>query len=170
MERVTLLLNHVLAAEPAAVERLRRHSRSSVQVEFAGWPSWLPPLPKVAYRITPAGLLEWLGDQPLAEPELRIGVVVSNPALSALHLLNGRRPEVTVDGDATLAGDVNWLIDNLRWDLEDDLAQLIGPGPAHQLGRLMRGVAEGLRKAARSFGAAGAATEGPRPALEPLRR
>ena len=37
MERVTLLLNHVIGAEPVAVARLRPHAGSSVQVEFAGW-------------------------------------------------------------------------------------------------------------------------------------
>ena len=38
MERITLLLNHVIAAEPVATERLRPHSGRSVQLVWTGWP------------------------------------------------------------------------------------------------------------------------------------
>jgi ubiquinone biosynthesis protein UbiJ len=151
MERATLLVNHVISAVPAAVARLQPHGGAALQVRFTGWPSWLPPLPTVAYRVTAAGLLEWLGDEPVPDADLSIEVHVSNPALSFAHLLTGARPEVSVAGNATLAADVNWLIDNLRWDLEDDLAQVIGVGPAHQISRIARTVADGLRKVARTI-------------------
>ena len=42
MERITLLLNHVLAAEPVATARLAVHAGAVVQIEFAGWSSLLP--------------------------------------------------------------------------------------------------------------------------------
>ncbi|MGH8798567.1 MAG: hypothetical protein ACREXI_16020, partial [Caldimonas sp.] len=60
MGRATLLVNHVVSAEPVAMERLRMHRGSTLQVEFGGWPALLPQLPTYAFRITPAGLVEWL--------------------------------------------------------------------------------------------------------------
>lgn len=152
MERTTLLLNHVIASEPAAMDRLRPHTGRAIQVEFTGWPSLLPPLPAVGYRITPAGLLEWLGAESLPDPDLRLAVDASNPALALARFFTGTRPEVSVAGDAGFAADVDWLIENLRWDIEDDLAKVVGPAPARQLGRLAEVVAAGLRKAVRTLG------------------
>jgi len=38
-------------------------------------------------------------------------------------------------------------MDNLRWDVEDDLARFIGDGPAHELARIGGALAAGLREA-----------------------
>ena len=152
MERVTLLVNHVISAEPVATERLRAHIGSSLQVEFTGWPALLPPLPTLAFRVTPAGLVEWLGDERLVDADLRIEVDASNPALALANLLTGAKPKVSVAGNAALAADVNWLIDNLRWDIQDDLARIVGDAPSHEIGRLARVVAEAVREAARTLG------------------
>ena len=38
MERLVLLVNHVIAAEPAALERLRPHAARTMQIELTGWP------------------------------------------------------------------------------------------------------------------------------------
>jgi ubiquinone biosynthesis protein UbiJ len=153
MERLTLLLNHVLGAEPVATARLSPHAGATLQVEFAGWPSLLPSPPRVAYRITPAGLFEWLGDERLDSPALRIEADASNPARSLAEALTGTRPRVQVSGDATLAADVQWLMDNVRWDVEDDLASIVGPAAAHAIGRLGRAVAAGVREMVRAAGA-----------------
>jgi ubiquinone biosynthesis protein UbiJ len=56
------------------------------------------------------------------------------------------RPQVQVEGDAALAGDVQWLVANLRWDIEADLADVIGPMAAHELMRVGRGAAAVLRR------------------------
>jgi ubiquinone biosynthesis protein UbiJ len=150
LERVTLLINHVLAAEPVAMTRLQRHSGSAVLIGFKGWPSLLPALPVVAFRISPAGLVEWLGETPPSAPDLRIEVDVANPAAVLAQALTGERPNVEIAGDAEFASDVNWLIDNLRWDIEDDLARFIGAAPAAEVSRLARAVADGLRAAVRT--------------------
>lgn len=152
MERVTLLVNHVVSAEPIAVERLRPHSGSSVQVEFTGWPSLLPPVPTLVFRITPAGLVEWLGDERVDNADLRIEVDASNPALAFAQALTGVKPKVGVAGSATFAADVNWLMDNLRWDVQDDLARIVGAAPAQGIGWLARAVAAGVREAVRAVG------------------
>lgn len=149
MERITLLLNHVVAAETVVTERLKAHSGRSLQLVWPGWPPLLPPPPVVAFTITPAGLFEWCGEQVPAQPDLRVSVDASNPMKLASLWLAGVRPQVVIEGDSALATDVNWLIDNLRWDVEDDLARILGQAPAHELARVVSGIAGGFREAVR---------------------
>jgi ubiquinone biosynthesis protein UbiJ len=52
---------------------------------------------------------------------------------------------VRIEGDVQLAADINWLVDNLRWDVEDDLARVIGDGPAHTVGNVARSAAAALK-------------------------
>ncbi|HEX6361747.1 MAG TPA: hypothetical protein VFZ93_02235 [Albitalea sp.] len=147
MERSTLWLNHVIAGEAAAVQRLRPHAGRSIRLQPTGWPSLLPPLPELSFTVTPAGLLEWSPTPPVAAPDLELTLDASNPARSVLEGLSGRRPVVGIVGDSALAADVSWLMDNLRWDVQDDLARVIGEGPAHELARLGGRLAGGLREA-----------------------
>jgi ubiquinone biosynthesis protein UbiJ len=151
MERVVLLVNHVIAAEPAALDRLRPHAARTVQIEFAGWPRLLPALGPFAFRITPAGLVEWLGAGPGLPPDLRVAVDAGNPALAATRVVAGDRPQLVVSGDAAFASDIEWLIDNLRWDIEDDLARVVGAGPARQVARVGGWVARGVRQGAKAL-------------------
>lgn len=151
MERVTLLLNHVLAAEKVATDRLKPHAGRSVQLLWTGWPSLLPAPPVVAFLVTPAGLLEWQGEQPPAAPELRVTLDASNPARLAALWFAGERPSIGIEGDSAFAADVSWLIDNLRWDIEDDLAGVLGKAPAHQLARAGAALAKGFSMAARTL-------------------
>ena len=151
IERLTLLANHVIASEPVAAQRLRAHAGRCMTLQFDGWPALLPPLPPTSFRVTPAGLVEWCGAEPGGEPDLRVRVDASNPALAMLQALAGTRPKVDVAGDAAFASDLNWLFDNLRWDVQDDLARVVGPGPAREIGRIAGGVATGLQKAVRAL-------------------
>jgi len=151
MERITLLLNHVIAAETVAIERLKPHAGRHVQLVWAGWPSLLPAPPVVAFAITPAGLLEWGGTEPPAAPELRVCLDASNPVRLAGMWLAGERPSVNIDGDSGFAADVSWLIDNLRWDIEDDLARIVGQAPAHQIARAASTIAAGFSFAAKTL-------------------
>ena len=143
-ERLTLLLNHVLSSEAVATERLRPHAGRSVSLTLAGWPALLPPPPALAWRITPAGLLEWCGPAGITDADLAVRIDASNPAMLAARALAGEPAAVQIDGDAQLAGDVNWLIQNLRWDVAADLDRLFGPLVAQQLAQLGRSAAAGL--------------------------
>ena len=151
MERATLLANHVLTSEPVASERLRAHAGRCIQLHFDGWPRLLPPLPATAFRVTPAGLVEWCGADVPTDADLRVSIDASNPALSMAQALVGERPKVDVSGDAALAADLNWLFDNLRWDVQDDLARLVGQAPAREIARVAGGVASGMREAVRTL-------------------
>jgi ubiquinone biosynthesis protein UbiJ len=152
MERFVLVLNHVLAAEPVAVQRLKPHAGRCIRLQLSGWPSLLPPLPELAFTVTPAGLIEWCATGAPPAPDLCVTIDASNPARLVARGIAGQRPPVDVAGDAGLATDVSWLIDNLRWDLQEDLARLIGPAPAHELARVGRLFADGLRDAVAAFG------------------
>jgi ubiquinone biosynthesis protein UbiJ len=148
MERLTLVINHVLGAEPAARERLRPHAGRTLALVPGGWPSLLPAPPSCVFRVTPAGLLEWAGaTEPGPVADLALRVDASNPAALLSRALLGQMPAVAVEGDAQLAGDVNWLMQNLRWDVAADLDRLFGPLVAQQLHGLGAALAAALRRA-----------------------
>ncbi len=133
LERVTLVLNHVLAAEPVAAEKLQPHAGRRVAIELDGWPALLPRVPTLVWLVTPAGLLEWGGLAPEGEHDLQVHVDASNPALLFARALAGERPTVRIDGDAQLAADVGWLLQNLRWDVAADLERVLPRAVAHQV-------------------------------------
>lgn len=151
IERLTLLANHVLASEPAATQRLAAHTGRSLRLQFDGWPSLLPALPTTTFRVTPAGLIEWCGDAPPTDPDLRVAIDASNPAAAMAQAMIGTRPRVEVAGDAAFATDLNWLFDNLRWDMQDDLERVVGAVPAREIARVASGVAAGMRQAVRTL-------------------
>jgi len=152
MERLTLVINHVLGAESVATDRLKAHAGRTLELTTGGWPALLPAPPVMAFRVTPAGLLEWCGLERDAAADLALRVDASNPALLVTKALGGDLPPVAVEGDAALAADVDWLLQNLRWDVEADLERLFGPLVAHQMYRLGRTLAGGLRAALQGAG------------------
>ncbi len=160
MERIVLLVNHVLASEPIAMQRLVAHAGRSVEVHFTDWPALLPALPPTRFSITPAGLVEWSRGAAATVADLNVHVDASNPASIALRSLGGECPRIDIQGDAALAGDVDWLIQNLRWDIEDDLAKRVGAGPARQVAQLASAIAQALRGAARGLSALAARARG----------
>jgi ubiquinone biosynthesis protein UbiJ len=146
-ERLTLVINHVLASEAVATARLLPHAGRTVALAITGWPSLLPAPPVLAWRVTPAGLLDWCGPEPLAAPDLAVTLAAPNPALLIGRLIAGEVPTVQIDGDAQLAGDVNWLLQNVRWDVAADLERLFGPTLAQPLHRIGSAMAKALRAA-----------------------
>lgn len=158
MERLVLIINHVLGAEPAATRRLAVHDGRVIELQLRDWPSLLPPPPVLAFRVTPAGMLEWCGPQTAGDVDLRVVLNASNPLALAARAVAGETPEVDIDGDALLAGDVNWLLGNLRWDVAGDLERVFGPAVALPLQRLGSALARGLRAATRAAAGARAPT------------
>jgi ubiquinone biosynthesis protein UbiJ len=133
--RVVLFLNHVLLQEPVAQERLRRQKGKPVRVQWGAFHLTLAP--------TAAGLLERTA--PEASPELSVTVTQTHPKELAQRVLSGNKPAVDIRGDVQLAAEVAWLVDNVRWDLEEDLSRLVGDAAAHTLARGARSAADGLK-------------------------
>jgi len=133
--RLVLLLNHVLMQEPEAMDRLRRQQGKVLQLHWGRIELVLAP--------TPAGLLA-LG-APDGVPDLQLRVAQDSPLALARTMLAGDKPPVEIQGDVQLAAEVGWLVDNLRWDIEEDLARLLGDAPAHRLAGAGRALLQGLR-------------------------
>ena len=92
--------------------------------------------------------------------DLRLTVTETSPLDMLSTLARGDKPRVRIEGDVQLAAEVNWLIDHVRWDPEEDLARLIGDAPAHTLAQMAQRVMAGLKAfVAQRRGAAGAGSE-----------
>lgn len=150
IERLVLVINHVLASEPLAMARLVPHQGRLIALELQQWPTWLPAPPLLKLRVTAAGLLEWCGLDDASPPDLSVQLNAANPAALFARSLAGEPPPLQVSGHAALATDIQWLIDNLRWDVEADLERVFGPLVAHQMARLGSSLAAGLRGLARA--------------------
>jgi len=134
--RLVLLLNHILMQEPQAMERLRRQSGRVVEAHWR-----IFSLRLVA---TPAGLLDLAS--PAASPDLTLTLAEDSPFALAQAALRGDKPPVRIAGDVQFAAEVNWLVDNVGWDIEEDLARVFGDAPAHAMGRAARALADALRR------------------------
>jgi ubiquinone biosynthesis protein UbiJ len=134
--RVVLLLNHVLMQEREATERLARQKGHVMQVQ---WRSFSFKL-----MATPAGLLD-LADQ-AAAADLTLTVTDESPLALAQAALRGDKPAVRIEGDVQLAAEVNWLTEHVRWDMEEDLARIMGDVPAHTLSQMAQNMTAALRQ------------------------
>ena len=150
MDRLVLVVNHVLSAEPAAVQRLLPHRGRVLRLDLLQLPRLLPAPPPLAFVITPAGLVEWC--RAPVDADLRVRLDAANPAALAFQAVTGNMPPLVIEGDVQLAGDIDWLLKNLRWDVADDLQKLFGPTVAHELHRLGAGLAGAMRGARQAVG------------------
>ena len=91
---------------------------------------------------TPAGLLA-VSQQ--GKPDLRLRVAEASPLALAQTVLAGAKPPVEIQGDVQLAAEIGWLVDNLRWDLEEDLSRLFGDLVAHRIASAGRMLVQALR-------------------------
>ena len=134
--RLVLFINHVLMQEPAATALMAKQSGQVARIQ---WRSFA-----LALQVTPAGLF-YLAPEG-AEAHLRLEVMQTSPLQLAQTALSGARPAVRIEGDVRLAADLQWLADNVRWDVEEDLARVIGDVPAHTLASMARRASQGLRQ------------------------
>lgn len=144
--RVVLLLNHVLSAEPLAAQPLRAHSGKCIRLQLRDLPAplfWVPA--ELTLAVTPAGLFDEVPDGDDRAADLIATLDMSNPARWLADALAGQRPRIDVAGEAAFAADVSWLAEHLRWDVQDDLARLVGDGPAVQITQAGATVVAGLR-------------------------
>lgn len=137
-QRVVLGVNHVLRAEPAATTRLQTHVGKTLCVEVVS--------AKLCLRVTPAGLLEALMPPiPEGSPDLRLTAEVLGPGNGAAVAWPAA-PRWRVEGDADMAASFAWLAEHLRWDVQEDLARLVGPVPAQHVARVAQPLVDKVRQ------------------------
>lgn len=134
-QRVVLFLNHVLQQESQAMERLQRQQGKRVLMQWRQF--------TVDLRVTPAGLLE-LAVGP-GDRDLTLTIGEESPLALARLASRGQKPQVRVEGDVQLAGEIGWLAEHVRWDVEEDLSRIIGDVPAQMLATAARRVTQVLR-------------------------
>lgn len=145
-QRIVLLLNHVLMQEPEAMRRLAPSQGKTLLLRWGRF--------SMGLAVTAAGLLDRVeapGGQAQASPDaakadLSITLTQDSPWALAQNAWRGERPPLRIEGDASFASDINWLVDHVRWDIEEDLAKILGDAPARALSALARGVLAALRE------------------------
>jgi ubiquinone biosynthesis protein UbiJ len=134
--RLVLLFNHVLMQEPEAQARL---TRQAGRVLEARWRIFVMRL--VA---TPAGLLDLA--PAAAQPDLTLTLTEESPWELAQAALRGDKPPVRIAGDVQFAAEINWLVEHVRWDIEEDVSRIVGDAPAHAMGEAARRMLQALRQ------------------------
>lgn len=133
-------LNHVLQQSPGAADALSRHAGSSVRFDLA--------LAQFDFRIADDGCFsEAAVDAPDA-------VVRPTPALVARLPFFGRDALRLADthGDPALLATLDHVFKQLNWDVEADLAPIVGNIAAHRLNAFGRDALAGIAHSFSAFG------------------
>ena len=133
-------LNHLLLQSPGATEALRRHAGRSVRFDLT--------LAKFDCRIADDGCFsESVADTPDA-------VIRPTPALVARLPFFGRDAlrHAEYSGDPALLATLDLVFKQLSWDVEADLAPLVGDIAAHRLHAMGRDALAGIAHTVSALG------------------
>lgn len=135
------LLNALLARENWARERLRPHAGKTVRLTLGAF--------DLALAIAPGGGVHGARNAP---PNVTVTVAAGDlPRLLGADAQQ-RMQAVHIAGEAALAHAVSDLARDLRWDVEEDLAGLIGDIPAGIMTRTLRALATAARETGSRLG------------------
>lgn len=155
--RLVLFLNHVIGQERTAQERLRSQQGKPVKLQWGQF--------HISLAATAAGLLEQA--DPHTAPALRVTLTQTSPLALAQTACAGGKPSMDIQGDVQLAAEVAWLVDNVRWDAQEDLCRLVGDGPAHLITRCAHAGVQALKSMLRGNTKADTATQWSEPPPPP---
>jgi ubiquinone biosynthesis protein UbiJ len=132
-------LNYLLESEAWARARLAPFAGDVLELRA-------PPLPALRFQIAADGRLA-----PAAAGEVAALVITAGPGALAAALQGEEQLMRAVDvaGNARLASEVMFLLRHLRWDVEEEMAKVLGDVAAHRLAGLARGAAAWHADAAR---------------------
>ncbi len=133
--RTVLFLNHVLMQEREAMDRLARQRGRVARVQWRIF--------SMALQVTPAGLFDLAPAEAVAD--LRLEVSETSPLSLAGSALRGDKPTIRIEGDVQFAAEINWLVDHVRWDVEEDMARVIGDAPARAVASVVGRAVQALR-------------------------
>lgn len=133
-------LNHLLRQTPGAAAALSRHAGASVRFDLA--------LRQFDFRIADDGCFS---QAPVDAPDAAIR---PTPALLARLPFAGRDALRLADysGDPALLATLGRVFKQLDWDVEADLAPLLGDAAAHRLHALGRDALAGLARMSAALG------------------
>ncbi|GAB3625203.1 sterol-binding protein [Pandoraea terrae] len=129
-------VNHLLAREPWALERLRRHAGASAKLVMAPF--------DVRMRVEDTGYLAAAADDLTCD----VGIAVPPSAL-ADYASGGQAAvmrHVKIEGDAEFANTLSYLAQHLRWEAAEDLSRWVGDAAAHRITESGRAAVAGVRR------------------------
>ncbi|MFL9932532.1 SCP2 sterol-binding domain-containing protein [Paraburkholderia sp. RL18-103-BIB-C] len=136
-------INHLLARESWARERLAPYAGKTARLSC-------PPV-DLTLLVQPDGYLTAVGDTETHQ----FDVTVSVPSDALPAFVQGGQAavmkHVKIEGDAEFATVIARLAEHLRWEPEEDLAKLIGDGPAWRVASVVRTVGEHVQRTGRNL-------------------
>ncbi|HEY2609023.1 MAG TPA: SCP2 sterol-binding domain-containing protein [Paraburkholderia sp.] len=136
-------INHLLARESWARERLAPYAGKTARLSC-------PPV-DLTLLVQPDGYLTAVGDTETRQ----FDVTVSVPSDALPAFVQGGQTavmkHVKIEGDAEFATVIARLAEHLRWEPEEDLAKLIGDGPAWRVASVVRTVGEHVQRTGRNL-------------------
>lgn len=137
-------INHLLRGAPWARERLKRFCGKTVQFTLAPF--------SIALAIRDNGEVDESARPCDAAFTLTPGV-----ALRMLASDQNAWQDVQTSGDTELAREILFIVQNLRWDAEEDLSRVFGDIAAHRMAQAGSSFVRWQRQAADSFARSAAA-------------
>jgi ubiquinone biosynthesis protein UbiJ len=135
-------VNHMLARESWARERLLPYAGKTACFVLAPFSLYL--------MVQPDGLIGAID-----ENQVSFDVTLSVPPEAIPAFMQGGQAavmkHVRIEGDAEFATTIAKLAEHLRWEPEEDLARVIGDGPAHRIGSTVRLVSDQARRSGRNL-------------------
>ncbi|HZZ10807.1 MAG TPA: SCP2 sterol-binding domain-containing protein [Paraburkholderia sp.] len=136
-------VNHLLARESWARERLTPYAGKTARLAC-------PPV-VLMLLVQPDGYLS-----AVAETEAQqVDVTITVPSDALPAFVQGGQAavmkHVKIEGDAEFATVIAKLAEHLRWEPEEDLARLIGDGPAWRVASVVRTVGDHVQRTGRNL-------------------
>lgn len=133
-------VNHLLDQAEWAREKLRPFAGHAARVD-------MPPF-DAAFLVATDGRLA--APVEVAAPEVTISLPATTPLL-ALQGKDAVMRAARIEGSVEFAQALAFVIRNLRWDAEEDLAQLVGDIAAHRIVKTGRDLSAWQQQAAQNF-------------------
>ena len=138
-------LNALLKREEWARERLQRHAGKTARMVLGGF--------SVSLTIGSDGYVE--ASDTAVVPDVTLTVVTEKLSVFKQMFSEQPRPDMAevihISGDAALAQVVADLAKHLRWDVQEDLANVVGDIPAAKLMSGAQALSSGIREAGKRF-------------------
>ena len=139
MNPILSALNHLLGQAAWARQQLKPFAGRKASFDMPPW--------QLAFAISADGYFE-----PVAEGEIDVTVTLpADTPLAALQGLDRAMAGAHVTGNAEFATALSFVLKNLRWDAEEDLARLVGDIAAHRIAGAAASLAAWQKRAADSL-------------------